>query len=98
MLDSGAVRHGFTSKLRRCRVTVLGRLFTHIVPLFTQQQKVVAVLLRVARVTAGLEESNGRFMTHIICRLTAKNGDQLRDPMLGNHIWATFTFLWSGIT
>jgi len=54
-----AVRHGFKSKPRRCRVTVLDRLFTHIVAVFTKQQKLVAAFLRVARVTAGLEESNG---------------------------------------
>ena len=38
-----------------------------------------------------------RFMTHTICRPTAKNWYQLRDPMLGNHAWATFAFLWNGI-
>ena len=27
------------------------------------------------------------------CRLTAKNQDQLRNPMLGNQAWCTFTFL-----
>ena len=32
-------------------------------------------------------------MTHDTCRLTAKNRDQLRNPMLGNRVWATFTFL-----
>jgi len=31
-------------------------------------------------------------MTHITCRLTAKNWDQLRNPTLGNRVWATFTF------
>ena len=31
-------------------------------------------------------------MTHIICRLTDKNRDQLRNPMLGNRVWASFTF------
>ena len=31
-------------------------------------------------------------MTHVTCRLTAKNRDQLRNPTLGNHVWATFTF------
>jgi len=31
-------------------------------------------------------------MTHVTCRLTAKNRDQLRNPMLGNQVWATFTF------
>ena len=31
-------------------------------------------------------------MTHLTCRLTAKNQDQLRNPTLGNQVWATFTF------
>jgi len=31
-------------------------------------------------------------MTHITCRLTAKNRDQLGNPMLGNQVRATFTF------
>jgi len=59
VLDSGAERPGFKSQPRRCRVTVLGKLFTPIVPLFTRQRKLVATLLRVARVTAGLAETNG---------------------------------------
>ena len=32
-------------------------------------------------------------MTHATCRLTAKNLDQLRNPTLGNRVWATFTFI-----
>jgi len=32
-------------------------------------------------------------MTHITCRLTAKNRDQLQNPTLCNRVWATFTFL-----
>jgi len=31
-------------------------------------------------------------MTHVTCRLTAKNRDQLRNRTLGNRVWATFTF------
>jgi len=31
-------------------------------------------------------------MIHVTCRLTAKNRDQLRNPTLGNRVWATFTF------
>ena len=31
-------------------------------------------------------------MTYVTCRLTAKNWDQLRNPTLGNRVWATFTF------
>ena len=35
------------------------------------------------------------FMTHVICRLTAKNRDQLRNPTLGSRVRATFTvFTW----
>ena len=32
-------------------------------------------------------------MTHVTCRLTARNWDQLRSPTLSNRVWATFTFL-----
>jgi len=32
-------------------------------------------------------------MTHVTCRLTAKNRDQLRNLTLGARVWATFTFL-----
>jgi len=38
LLDSGTEGPGFKSQSRRCRVTVLGKLFTPIVPLFTKQQ------------------------------------------------------------
>ena len=38
VLDSGAEAPGFKSQPRRCRVTVLGKLFTPIVPLFTKQR------------------------------------------------------------
>jgi len=34
-------------------------------------------------------------MTHVTCRLTAKNRDQLRNPTLGNRVWATFTFFYT---
>jgi len=33
VLDSGTEGQGFKSQPRRCRVTGLGKLFTHIVPL-----------------------------------------------------------------
>jgi len=55
VLDSGA--EGFTSQSRRCRVTVLGKLFTPCT--VHQAAKLVAALLRVAGVTAGLAESSG---------------------------------------
>ena len=58
MMDSGT--EGPRCKLlpQRCRVTVLGKLFTPTEPLY-QAAKLVAALLRVAGVTAGLAESNG---------------------------------------
>ena len=56
VLDSRAKGPGFKSQPRRCRVTVLGKLFT---PVVHQAAKLVAALLRVARVTAALAESNG---------------------------------------
>jgi len=40
VLDSGAEGPGFKSQPRRCPVTVLGKLFTPVVPLFTKQQKI----------------------------------------------------------
>ena len=38
VLDSGAEGPGFKSRPRRCRVTVLGKLCTPIVPLLTKQR------------------------------------------------------------
>ena len=38
VLDSGAEGPGFKSQPRRCRVTVLSKLFTPVVPLFTKQR------------------------------------------------------------
>ena len=38
VLDSSAERSGLKSHPRRCRVTVLGKLFTPIVPLFTKER------------------------------------------------------------
>ena len=35
-------------------------------------------------------------MTHVTCRLTAKNRDQLRNPTLGNRVRAAFTFCTGG--
>ena len=51
VLDSGAEGSEFKSQPRRCRVAGLGKLFTSIVH---QAAKLVAALLRVASVTAGL--------------------------------------------
>jgi len=38
VLDSGAVGPGFKSLPRRCRIAVVGKLFTPTVPLFTKQR------------------------------------------------------------
>ena len=38
VLDSSAEGPGFISQSRRCRVTVLGKLFAPVVPLSTKQQ------------------------------------------------------------
>jgi len=56
VLDSGgADGPGFKSQPQRCRVTVLGKLFIPIVPLFTKQRIGSSPL----KVNAGLAESNG---------------------------------------
>ena len=61
-----------------------------------QTAKLLAALLRLTVVTAGLAENNGShtagFMTHVTYRLTAMNRDQLRNPTLGNRVRAAFTF------
>ena len=35
-------------------------------------------------------------MTYVTCRVTVKNRDQLRNPTLGNWLWATFTIFTTG--
>ena len=94
VLDWGAVGPVFKSQPRRCLVTVLGKLFTPIVPLFTRIG---------SRPLKGCEDNCGPggkywqptagFITHVTCRLTANNRDQLRNHTLGNRVWATFTFI-----
>ena len=61
MLDSGAEGPGFKSQPPRCQVTVLGNLHTHRASVY-QAAKLVASLLRVARMIAGLAESNGSLL------------------------------------
>ena len=58
LLDSGAEGPGFKSQSRRCRVTVLETVYTQCASVH-QAAKLVAALLRVAGVTAGMVESNG---------------------------------------
>ena len=61
MLDSGAEGLEFKSQPRCCRVIVLGKLFTPSASVH-QATKLVAALLRVARVTAAVAESNGSLL------------------------------------
>ena len=59
MLDSGAEGPWFKSQPRRCRVNSLRQtVHTHCTSVH-HAAKLVAVLLRVARVTAGMAKSNG---------------------------------------
>ena len=55
LLDSGAEGPGFKSQSRRCRVQTVHTRCASV----HQAAKLAAALLRVARVTAGLAESNG---------------------------------------
>ena len=76
-------------------VTVFGKLFhTHCASVY-RAAKLIAALLRPSGKKWQL--TTALFMTHVTCKLTAKNRDQLRDhrPTLGNRIGglrATFTF------
>jgi len=95
MLDSGAEGPGFKVAVATLSGNSLRQtVHTHRASVH-QAAKLVAALLRVAGVTAGLADSNGGlppgFMTHVTCRLTARNRDQLRNPTLDNRAWATFT-------
>ena len=59
LLDSGAEGPGFKSQPRRCRLTVFRQtVHTHCASVH-QAAKLVAALLRVVGVTAGLADSNG---------------------------------------
>jgi len=58
VLDSGAVGPGFKSQSRRSRLSFRQTVHTHCASVH-QAAKLVAALLRIAGVTAGLEEGNG---------------------------------------
>ena len=92
MLDSGAVGPGYKSQSLSGNSL---RQTAHIHGASVHQAaKLVAALLTVPRVTAGLAERNGTagFMIYVTCRLTAKNWDHLRYPTLCSRVLATFTF------
>ena len=91
-----AQKSGFKSQPQRCRVTVLGKLFTAIVPLFAKQRNWYQPpygLRGLLRAWRKVMAAYVGFMTHVNCRLTVKNRDQLRNPTLGSRVWATFTFI-----
>ena len=91
VLDSGAEGPGFKSQSRCCREQSYATVHTHRASVH-QAAKLVAVLLRVAWVTAGLAESNGSLPSGLwlkspaACRLTAKNRDQLRNLRPMSHL------------
>ena len=57
VLDSGAARPGFKSQRRRCRVTVLGKLFTPVVPVFTKRRRDAGRVARDCRRRATLHRT-----------------------------------------
>jgi len=60
VLDSGAEGPGFKSQPLRCRVTVLGKLFILVVPLFTKiGSKIGSSPLKGCGGNVGVTESNG---------------------------------------
>ena len=76
VLDSGAEGPGFKLQPRRCRQTV----HTHCISV-QQAAKLVAALLRVARVTAGLVKSNGNLPLGLwLTSPTAKNDRSAPEP------------------
>jgi len=102
MVSGGSVAECWTQAQKgpgsnRSRYTLSGNslrqtVHTHCASVH-QAAKLVAALLRVARVTAGLAESNGSLPCGFMTWLTAKNRDQPRNPMLGNRVWATLLFI-----
>jgi len=51
------------------------------------------IFLKDAKGGAAAPPALPKSATGVTCRLTAKNRDQLRNPTLGNRVWATFTLL-----
>ena len=89
VLDSGAERPGFKSQPRRCRVTVFDniRASSHPSCLCSPSRKIGSSPLKGCgsnrRPGGKFWQPTARFVTHITCRLTAKNRDQLQNPTLG---------------
>jgi len=51
------------------------------------------IFLKDAKGGAAAPPAPPKSATGVTCRLTAKKRDQLRNPTLGNRVWATFTLL-----
>jgi len=97
VLDSGAEGPGFKSQSRRCRVTVKQANCSHPSCLCSPNCKIGSSPLKGCggncRPGGKYRQPTAGFMTHVTCRLTAKNRDQLRNPTLGNRVRAAFTYL-----
>ena len=95
MLDLSAEGPGFKSQPRRCRVTVLGKLFTSIES--SPSSEIGSSSLKGCGGNCGLGgklwQPTAGCMTHATCRLTAKNRYQLRNPTLGNRVRLPLPFL-----
>ena len=93
VLDSGTEG---PEQPRRCRVTVLGKLFSHPSCLYSPSSEIGSSPLKGCegncRPGCKYWQLSVRFMTHATCRLSAKNRDQLWNPTLGNRSWAAFIF------
>jgi len=83
--DSGSEEHGFESQSRRCRVAVLGKLFTPIVPRSTQPCTPSGSLNRVPA-SAGVKAAGNTVWSHMVIS---------RSGVVKFHklLYSTFTFL-----
>jgi len=89
VLDSGVEGSG-SNRSRDLRQTV----HTHRASVH-QAAKLVAALLMIAGVTAGLRKVMAAYRWVYDSRhlqADCQEPDQLRNPTLGNRVWATFTF------
>jgi len=97
VLDLSAEGPGFKSQPRRCRVTVLGKLFTSIES--SPSSEIGSSSLKVCGGNCGLGgklwQPTAGCMTHATCRLTAKKPVSAPEPYAGQSSTATFTFFYS---
>ena len=99
VLDSGAERPGFKSQSRRCRVSLRQPVHTHCAS--SPSSKTGSSPLKGCGGNCGpkvMAAHRRVFVTHVTCRLTAKNRDQLRNPTLGNRMWVGYLYLFTTYT